>query len=265
MLNNPLFQPRRPQQQSLRQGYAEFLEQRIEEYKEQLSRERLLAVADEAVRELDLASEEQLVLTEVLVLEHVDRLIMRRLNLPTFRKWRHQHVRTRQAQRDPTHWGLESDGPIVDLAARLDESDSALVLGEGAIPAAHLLAAYEWRVLFIGPTLAAVEAAETLAGSEGLSSRIQALVVHLGHWFPDIVPTLVVLDPKALSDLDAPTRVRVLDAFKQMTTSGGIHCFLPVQLDESTLAPAVIRAHYGDWSSHHRYNESTGWFLAVKP
>ena len=265
MLSSPIRQPRRPQQQSLRQDYAEFLEQRIEEYKEQLSREKLLAVADEAVRELDLASEEQLVLTEVLVLEHVDRLIMQRLNLPTFRKWRHQHVRIRQAQRDPTHWGMESDGPIVDLAARLDESDAALILGKGAIPAAHLLAAFEWRVLFIDPTLATVEAAEALAGSEGLASRIQALVVHLGHWFPDIAPTLVVLDPKALSDLDAPTRVRVLDTFKQMTTSGGIHCFLPVRRAVSALAPAVIRAHYGDWSAHHRRNESSGWFLAVKP
>ena len=264
-MSSPIHQRWRPQQQSLRQDYAEFLEQRIEEYKEQLSRKKLLAVADEAVRELDLASEEQLVLTEVLVLEHVDRLIMQRLNLPTFRKWRHQHVRIRQAQRDPTHWGIESGAPIVDLAARLDESDAALVLGEGTIPTAHLLAAFEWRVLFIDPTLATVEAAEALARSEGLASRIQALVVYLGHWFPDITPTLVVLDPKALSDLDAPTRVRVLDTFKQMTTSGGIHCFLPVQPSVSALAPAVIRAHYGDWSTHHRNNESPGWFLAVKP
>ena len=83
MLSNPLIRPRRPQQQSLRQEYAEFLEQRIEEYKEQLSREDLLAIADEAVRELEVASDEQLVLTEVLVLEHVDRLIMQRLALPS--------------------------------------------------------------------------------------------------------------------------------------------------------------------------------------
>jgi len=265
MLSNPLLQPRRPQQQSLRQEYAEFIEQQIEEFKEQLSRKELLSVADEAVRELEAASEEQLVLHEVMVLEQVDKLIMQRLNLPTFRKWRHKHVRTRQAQRDPTHWGLDADGPIADLAARLDESDAALVLGEGAIPAAHLLAAFEWRVLFIDPTLATVEAAETMAASEGLASRIQALVVNLGLWFPDIAPTLVVLDPKALNDLTAPTRVRVLDTFKQMTTSGGIHCFLPVETSHTTLEPAVIRAHYSDWSTHHRCNESPGWFLAMKP
>lgn len=264
-MSSPIRQSRRPQQQSLRQEYAEFLEQRIEEYKEQLSREKLLAVADEAVRELDLASEEQLVLTEVLVLEHVDRLIMRRLNLPTFRKWRHQHVRIRQAQRDAAHWGLQADAPIVQLAARVEESDVALVLGEGAIPAAHFLAAFDWSVLFIDPTLAAVEAAEALARSEGLASRIQALVVNLGQWFPDIVPTLVVFDPKVLGDLQPPNRVRVLDTLKQMTTFGGIHCFLPTRSSSSPLPRSVIRAHYGDWSTHRRCNDSSGWFVAVKP
>jgi hypothetical protein len=265
MLSSPIRQPRRPQQLSLRQEYAEFLEQRIEEYKEQLSREQLLAVADDAVRELELASEEQLVLTEVLVLEHVDRLIMRRLNLPTFRKWRHQHVRIRQAQRDPMHWGIDADGPIVDLATQLGESDRALVLGEGAIAVAHLLAAFEWPVLFIDPNLAAVEAAEALAAAEGLASRIQALVVHLGHWFPDIEPTLLVMDSKTLSDLQPSDRVRVLDTFKQMTKPGGVHCFIPAQPSDDSLPSAVIQAHYGDWSTQHRRNESPSWYLAVKP
>ncbi len=206
-----------------------------------------------------------MVLTEVLVLEHVDRLITRRLQLPTFRKWRHRHVKLRQAQRDPTYWGLKSDDPVANLAARLDETDAALVLGDGAVPAALLLAAFEWRVLFIDPTLPAVEAAEKLAASEGLGSRLQALVVQLGQWFPDIVPSLVLLDPKSLGDLDAPTRVRLLDALKQMTTTGGIHCFLPAQLSDGSLAPAVVRAHYGDWTTHHRSAESPDWFIAAKP
>lgn len=264
MLNSPLPQHRRPQQQSLRQDYAEFLEQRIEEYKEQLSREDLLAIADEAVRELEAAYEEQLVLTEVLVLEHVDRLIMRRMKLPTFRKWRHRHLKLRLAQRDPGYWGLKAGDPVSNLAVKLDETD-ALILGEGAIPAAMHLAANEWEVLFIDPTLHAVEAAEKLAAAEGLAARVQGLVVQLGHWFPNVSPSLVVLDPKALSDLDAPARVRLLDALKQMTTNGGIHCYLPAEAEVGSLEPAVIRAHYSDWTTHHRTADSPGWFLAAKP
>jgi hypothetical protein len=265
MLSNPLLQPRRPRQQSLRQEYAEFIEQQIEEYKEQLSREDLLSVADEAVRELEVASEEQLVLTEVLVLEHVDRLIMQRLRLPTFRKWRHGHVKLRQAQRDPTYWGLNSDNPVANLAARLEETDSALVLGQEAIPAALLLAACDCQVLFIDPTLPAVEEVEKRAAVEGLGSRVQALVVQLGQWFPEAAPSLVLLDPKALGDLDAPDRVRLIDALKQMTSAGGIHCFLPTQPSDGSLAPAVVRAHYGDWSTHNRSADFPDWFLATKP
>jgi hypothetical protein len=76
-------------QTSLRREYEGFLLQRIEEYKDALSRQELLALADEAIHELEASPSEQLVLTEVLVLEHVDRIILRRLSLPTFRAWMH--------------------------------------------------------------------------------------------------------------------------------------------------------------------------------
>ncbi|KPJ87466.1 MAG: hypothetical protein AMS18_14565, partial [Gemmatimonas sp. SG8_17] len=98
-------------QQSLRQEYEEFVLQRIEEYKEQLSRTELLAVADEAVRELEVSAEEQLVLTEVLVLEHVDRLIIRRLRLPTFRRWRERHLELRESQQNHEQWDLDPGTP----------------------------------------------------------------------------------------------------------------------------------------------------------
>ena len=66
--------PQRPAR-SLRQEYEEFLFQRIEEYKNTLSRAALLLVGDEAVRELEIAAADQYLLTEVLLLEHVDRII----------------------------------------------------------------------------------------------------------------------------------------------------------------------------------------------
>ncbi|HXV85149.1 MAG TPA: hypothetical protein VD793_00540, partial [Gemmatimonadales bacterium] len=119
--------------QSLKQEYEEFILQRIEEFKDQLSRSELLAIADEAVRELETGSDDQLVLTEVLVLEHVDRLIIRRLHLPTYRRWREKHLRLRRAQRQPTHWGLDPDTPLSRLAATGPEA-TALVIGGGAAP-----------------------------------------------------------------------------------------------------------------------------------
>jgi len=116
VLTSPQPQRRRPRQShSLKQEYEEFILQRIEEFKDQISREDLLAIADEAVRELEMGAEEQLVLTEVLLLEHVDRLIIRRLRLPTYRRWRDRHVRLRSAQKQPTHWGLDPATPLAKL------------------------------------------------------------------------------------------------------------------------------------------------------
>src|SRR5213596_3818269 len=110
---------RRPPR-SLKQEYQEFLLERIEEYKNTLSREELLRIGDEAVRELEANSQDQYLLTEVLLLEHVDRLIARRLRLPSFQRWRQKHRALREAQRQPTHWGLDAEHPVVPWAPRLE-------------------------------------------------------------------------------------------------------------------------------------------------
>src|SRR5438270_12794196 len=81
---------RRPPR-SLKQEYHEFLLQRIEEYKNTLTREEVLEVGDEAVRELEESAAGQYLLTEVLLLEPVDRIIARRLRLPAFPRWRQKH------------------------------------------------------------------------------------------------------------------------------------------------------------------------------
>lgn len=268
MLTDPQHQPRRRQQQSLRQEYEEFILQRIEEFKEQISREDLLAIADEAVRELEVGPEEQLVLTEVLVLEHVDRLIMRRLSLPKFRRWRDHHVKRRRAQREPTHWGLEPETPLCRFADRVRDDGVALVVGKRVTPAAFYLAAHEWPVLFIDHDLTSVEAAETRAAAESLSMRFQGLVVSIGNWFPDVDPTLAVLDGTLLSQLDTPERDRFLEALKGRTRTGGTHCLVPVEGKGSILpfSPETLRARYAGWRVE-RARSGDGaprWFLAVK-
>src|SRR2546426_5953665 len=62
--------PRRPPR-SLKQEHQEFILQRIEVYKNTLTREQLLEIGDEAVRELEENSAGQYLLTEGLLLEHV--------------------------------------------------------------------------------------------------------------------------------------------------------------------------------------------------
>src|SRR5437667_10430098 len=91
---------RRPPR-SLKQEYQEFLLQRIEEYKNRLSRAELLEIGDEAVRELEESSAGQYLLTEVLLLEHVDRIIARRLRRAAFPPRRSNRPAPRAPHRQP--------------------------------------------------------------------------------------------------------------------------------------------------------------------
>jgi hypothetical protein len=253
---------------SLKQEYEEFILQRIEEFKDQLSRGELLAIADEAVQELERGTEDQLVLTEVLVLEHVDRLITRRLHLPNYRRWRERHVRLRRAQREPTHWGLDAGTPLEHLAAQLEEGDLALVVGSGVAPAGLFLAALEVEVLLIDPALSAVEAAEHRAAAEALATRFQALVVSLETWFPDVTPVLAVLDPLVLGILDPAVRHEILETVKAKTVRGGVHLVLPSEPPAGTtsLAPEALQTYYGGWPIERARRGATArWFLARKP
>ena len=105
-------QHRRRSPYSDKQHYQEYILQRIEGYKNSIGRDELLRLGDEAAAELQSAAEGQFLLTEVLMLESVDRLIMKRLALRPYNKWRRQFLKLREAQRTPTHWGLEAACPV---------------------------------------------------------------------------------------------------------------------------------------------------------
>ena len=84
---------------SMRQLYQEYVLQRIEAYKNSLTRSQLLRLGDEAIAELETSAEEQFVLTEIMILESVDRLIAKRLRLRSFNRWRNHWLALREAQR----------------------------------------------------------------------------------------------------------------------------------------------------------------------
>jgi len=157
--------PVRRAPRSLKQEYQEFILQRLEEYKNTVPRAELLKIGDEAVRELQTSAQDQYLLTEVLLLEHVDRIIARRLRLPSFPRWRQKHRALREAQREPTHWGFDRGHPIVPWAERLEPGDIVVVLGAAALGEALFLAAHDAEVFLLDQDLGAVEAAEGRAVS----------------------------------------------------------------------------------------------------
>src|SRR5262245_66257405 len=89
---------------SLRHEYELYIEQEIESYKESIPRAAILAIGDEAAAKL--AAQPQFVLTELMLLEEVDRIIFRRLRLPKYDSWRHKRLKLHDEMRRPEHWGL---------------------------------------------------------------------------------------------------------------------------------------------------------------
>jgi len=207
-------------------------------------------------------------LTEVLLLEHVDRIIVRRLRLPTFPRWRQKHRALRAAQRAPTHWGLEADGPLVSSVRRLEPGDVGVVIGAAALPVALFIAAHDAEVFLLDQDLAAIEGAESRAVTEQLAGRFQALVVTFGGWFPDVSPGVVVIDPAALAPARPRDRNGLLAELQARTRPGGVHVVLPSPTASEVipLAPEALQAQYGGWQIVRRRRTKAGaGFTATKP
>jgi hypothetical protein len=258
---------RRPPR-SLKQEYSEFIMQRLEEYKNAIPRAELLQIGDEAVRELQASAQDQYLLTEVLLLEHVDRIISRRLRLPSFPRWRQKHRALREAQREPTHWGLDRAHPIVPWAARLEPGDLVVVLGAAALPEALFLAAHDAEVFLVDQDLGAVEAAEGRAVTEQLAGLFQALVINFGSWFPDLSPSLVAIAPGSLTQLRAKDRAALIADLQGRTRSGGIHVVLPPgssSREVIPLGPEALQALYRGWQLERSRRSKRSGFTAIKP
>jgi len=260
--------PVRRAPRSLKQEYQEFILQRLEEYKNTVPRGELLQIGDEAVRELQASAQDQYLLTEVLLLEHVDRIIARRLRLPSFPRWRQKHRALREAQREPTHWGLDRAHPIAPWAARLEPGDVVVVLGAAALPEALFLAAHDAEVFLLDQDLGAVEAAEGRAVAEQLAGTFQALVINFGSWFPDLAPSLVAIAPVSLSQLRAKQRASLIADLQVRTPSGGVHVVLPPVAENREiipLAPEALQTLYRGWQVQQGRGSKRSGFTAIKP
>src|ERR1051326_5554651 len=96
---------------SLRHEYELFVEEEIENYKESIPRSALLSIGDEAVASL--TEQAQFALTELLLAQEVDRIIFRRLRLPTYQTGRRRGLKLIREMRRPEHWGLQADDVLV--------------------------------------------------------------------------------------------------------------------------------------------------------
>src|SRR5712691_4779330 len=243
-------QQRRRSPYSEKQYYQEYILQRIEGYKNSIGRDELLRLGDEAATELQSASEGQFLLTEVLMLESVDRLIMKRLALRPYNRWRRQFLKLREAQRTPTHWGLEPTCPLARQLPRIEYRDNAPVIGSGAETTAYLLAAHAAVVTFLANDLGCVERVESRMATEALGSLFEGYVAQIGAGLPDFLEfveamDLVVLDPGALVHLRAACRVEFVRDLQRRSRPGCVHILLPTC---QSLAPEALLTLYQSWT-----------------
>ena len=229
---------------SLRQQYDLYIMDRIEHYKNSISREELLRQADEAM--VDLRGEEQFLLTEVLAQTAVDEFIKKRLGIRGFDNWRKSYPKLRAAQRDPTHWGLDANHLVASLAPRVEPDDLVLVVGSGAEASAYLLAAHDGIVTFLDRDFGVVERAEHRIALESLSSTFEAVCVQFGQWLPCIAGgfDLVVIDAGTLATLKPNERRELLAELQALTTPGGLHALVPDALGSG---PEGLAGHYASW------------------
>ena len=214
---------------SPKRRYQEYLLQRIEDYKNSLARDELLRLGNDAATEIQDALEGQYFLTEVVMQEMVDKLIMKRLRIPQFAKWRLKQAKLRQAQQAPTHWGLDRHSALTTMLARLESGDHAIVVGGGAEAAVYLLAAHDLRVTCIvgdNPTCTRIE---TRMAAESLTGSFEAFVAMLGGWFPEFEQPVqvVVIDAGTLQALPLTRRVGLMARLQDVTVPGGLHAIIP--------------------------------------
>lgn len=237
--------PRRKSIRSLRQQYDLYIMDRIEHYKNSLSREELMRLADAALCEIR-HDEQQFLLTEVLAQEAVDDLIKRRLGIKSFESWRKQYPKLRATQRDPIHWGLDPAQLIVGLAPRIEPDDPVLVVGVGAESSAYLLAAHDADVTYLDRDFASIERAEHRVASEALASTFDAWCVQFGNWLPALEQefVLVVVDSGTLAALSPGERRTLLSQLQEFTVPGGMHALVP---DSLGTGPEGFAGHYSAW------------------
>lgn len=232
---------------SLEQQYRAYLMQRIEDYKDSISRSELLKLGDEAARDLQGSADGQLLLTEMLMQETVDQQIIERLNLPSYRKWRSKILPQREAQRAPTHWGLSGTDPVSQVSPRLEPGDRVLVIGGGAEAAVYLLAAHDTTIqCLVADTASATRLEGKLAG-ESLSGQCDVYVVVLGQYFPPLLHgpfDLVVIDAATLNQIPRERQRHLVQFAQQRTSPQGLHA---VVATDPGPAPEGCLIHYPDW------------------
>lgn len=230
---------------SLRHEYSLYLDREIEAYKESVSRAHLCGIADFAQHALE--GELQLGMRDVLLAAEVDRVIARRLKIPTFDTWRRRRLRNASEPRRPEYWGLRSDTPLAQAINSASLHSRVVVSGARVQGSALYLAANGCQVTAIEPEQAVVERVLSAAEEAGLQSRVRGLATELREWKPDGPLAAVICTPAAFAGLSSIERERVIAVLQSATADGGIHLVETIVAGQEAITEEELRSRYSGW------------------
>ena len=246
---------------SLQHEYERYLEQEIENYKESVPRSLLLGIGDEAVAAL--AKEAQFTLTELIVWEEVDRIIAKRLRLPSHATWRRRRLKLIEELRRPERWGMTADHALVRGVSDAPNGSVLVAGGVDESPALYL-AANGCKVTALDEEADAVDRVLHAALRAGLTDHLDARVGDLSSWSPEAPLFAVIVGPAAYANLAAAERRRIIGLLQRATMDGGVH-LLRALVGHEADALAELRSTYDGWTVEIDPNAAKpNSFLATK-
>ena len=247
---------------SLKYEYELYLDEEIESYKESIPRSALLSIGDEAV--VSLNEQAQFALTELLLAQEVDRIIFRRLRLPTYQTWRRRRLKMLRELRRPEHWGLHPDDLVV-RAVRPGSDAHVLVAGAASEGPALYLAANGCDVVALGDEDDVLQRVLAAAAAAGLGERVRAFHADWTEWTPDAELQAVIVTTAALRGLTATQRTRVIKMLQRATAEGGVHLVQAAEADRTNASLRELERRYQGWSvSVERAESGADTLLARK-
>lgn len=249
------------QSRSLKYEYQDYLEREIETYKDSVSRKVLLSIADDAVAVI--AAKEQVELGEMTLCIEVDKIIFRRLRLPSFATWHKRRVKLLKELRRPEHWGLSRD----DLVVRAVQSvvgDSRVLLACAQVESPALYLAANGCDVTALAAPGDVQRVLDAAQEAGLGDYVHASALALDCFTPHAPLSAVIYTPAAFKGLSAAERTRVIEVLQSATADGGVHLVRTIVAGKRTpVSLEELRRRYRGWEVTVNEGESNS-FLARK-
>ena len=232
---------------SLKHEYDLYVENEIELYKDSISRTVLLKIGDEAVTSLQ--NQAQIAMNEILLCDEVDRIIRKRIRIPTYTTWRKKELKRIKEQeefRRPEHWGVAADSPLA-REFHLPSQSRVLVAGAEGASAARYLAAQGFSVTAIDSE---IEHAENLDPDDArmLAGRIASVTVGLKEWAPDEPLSAVVCTAAAFAGLTEDERAKVFAILQSATRDGGVHLLDTLIQNHAEPSLSELRRNYKGWT-----------------